>query len=383
MSDLQSFVRRGGAVVAGLAASLTHRPHSRLFLVGERANWVTQREMIELGRLLADHGVSVGNPLFAEGVRNQSVFYGSQFDFFARQPLPLRNRVGVAYYHGRPGTPGYPEFDVCWERLRDHRSRIDRVQVTHSEMRDVVLETGIDPARVFSIPIGINLRYFPLRCSDDRSVVRAELGIPESAVVIGSFQKDGVGWGDGMEPKLIKGPDVFADAVSLLRERIPELHILLVGPARGYLVSRLEQLGVPCTRVFPNPNPGLENFDAVGRLYGALDLYLIASRQEGGPKAVLESMASGIPLVTTRVGHAMDVVRHRENGWMVDVEDSEGLAHWVEHALVNPEECARVVRTARATAEEHAYTAQAPLWRAFLEGFVELAPGALSGQVSS
>ena len=374
MADFRSVLRHGSDAAAGLASRLAYRPRSRLFLVGERANWVTQREMIELGRLIATQGIKVGDARRAGWVRDQAVFYGSQFEFFARSPLPLGNAVGVAYYHGRPGTVGYPEFDVCWQQLRAHRSQIERVQVTHSEIRDIVLDTGIDAARVFTIPIGINLEYFSLRTDDERRAVRAELGIPQSAVVIGSFQKDGVGWGDGMEPKSIKGPDVFADVATRLRDRIPELHVLLVGPARGYLSARLDEAGVPYSRIFPNPNPGLAGFDAVGRLYGALDLYLITSRQEGGPKAVLESMASGVPLVTTRVGHAMDVVRHGENAWMVDVDDVEGLTHWAEHALANPDARAPVLRAARATAEEHAYPAQAHLWRAFCEGFVEVYP---------
>jgi len=42
----------------------------------------------------------------------------------------------------------------------------------------------------------------------------------------------------------------------------------------------------------------------------ALDLYIVASREEGEPKAILESMASGVPLVTTEVGQAMDFVEH-------------------------------------------------------------------------
>ena len=46
----------------------------------------------------------------------------------------------------------------------------------------------------------------------------------------------GVGWGDGLEPKLIKGPDVLLQTVALLRQRIPELFVLLSGPARGYVL---------------------------------------------------------------------------------------------------------------------------------------------------
>ena len=42
---------------------------------------------------------------------------------------------------------------------------------------------------------------------------------------------------------------------------------------------------------------------------------------EGGPRAALEAMATGVPLVSTRVGQAADLVRHGENGWLADVDD--------------------------------------------------------------
>jgi glycosyltransferase involved in cell wall biosynthesis len=149
-----------------------------------------------------------------------------------------------------------------------------------------------------------------------------------------------------------------------MKPRIRNLWVLLSGPARGYVKAGLERLGIPYRHVVARRYPD------VGGLYQALDVYVVASRQEGGPKAVLESMASGVPLVTTRVGQAMDLVRHGANGWMVPVEDAAGLAHWVEHALAHPADAEKVVQEGLRTAEESSYARQLPLWRAFMEGFV-------------
>jgi glycosyltransferase involved in cell wall biosynthesis len=60
--------------------------------------------------------------------------------------------------------------------------------------------------------------------------------------------------------------------------------------------------------------------------YNALDLYAITSRDEGGPIAMMESWASGIPLVSTRVGMPADHIRHGENGLLAEIEDVEALA---------------------------------------------------------
>ena len=62
------------------------------------------------------------------------------------------------------------------------------------------------------------------------------------------------------------------------------------------------------------------------KYYNALDLYLVSSRAEGGPKAILESMATGVPLVTTKVGMAPDIIAEGHNGLLAEVDDVQALA---------------------------------------------------------
>jgi glycosyltransferase involved in cell wall biosynthesis len=251
--------------------------------------------------------------------------------------------------------------------LRVHHEKITRVQVTHSEMRDVVVRTGIDPSKVFLIPIGINLDFFPMQAAERKKATREKLGIPQTAFVVGSFQKDGVGWGDGMEPKLIKGPDVFLAAIRLLKEDVPELFVLLTGPSRGYVKRGLDEMGVPYKHAY------YRHYPEVAGMFAALDLYIVASRQEGGPKAILESMASGVPLVTTCVGQAMEIVKHGVNAWMTNVENAEALAAFASQVYRSDRESLNIVlRAGRATAEANSYDSQTEMWRAFMKGFVEL-----------
>lgn len=352
----------------GVSALMTRHwsPYSRLFLVSDHPGWVISWEMRQLASIAQHLGARVVNARWLPYVYRQVVFYGSSFQALASNSYPdWTHHLGFAYFHGRPGT-GVPEFDQKYHRLCQVHHRIQRIQVSHSEMHEVVLNSGIASEKVFRIPIGIDLSFFQMQTTALRQAARKHLNIPESAVVVGSFQKDGVGWGEGMEPKLIKGPDIFLQAMEQLHSRIPELFVLLSGPARGHVKTGLERLGIPYCHVF------LEHYPDIGQLYQALDLYMVTSRQEGGPKAVLESMASGVPLVTTRVGQAMDLVRHGENGWMVEVEDVEGLAHWTEFAIQHRESLSGVIEHAYQTASEHTYEAQVPLWREFMRGFVEL-----------
>lgn len=82
-------------------------------------------------------------------------------------------------------------------------------------------------------------------------------------------------------------------------------------------------------------------------------------------------MASGVPLVTTRVGQAMDLVRHGVNGWMVDIDNVEALAYWAKYVVSHRSILEAVLRTGRQTAEVNSYEAQIPLWDRFMRGFVE------------
>ena len=295
----------------------------------------------------------------------QSVFLASHFEALHPRWLDSTHRLATAYLHGRPGTPGYPEFDRAFDALRAQPERVARIQVTHAEMRDLVLEAGVDPGAVHLIPIGIDLENFPLVTVERRSAARARLGVPEDAFVVGSFQKDGVGWGEGLEPKLIKGPDVLVEALQRVHSDVPELHVLLTGPARGFVRRELDRAGIRYVHVVVG---GREELAAA---YHAVDVCLVPARQEGGPKSVLESMAAGVPLVTTPVGQATELVEDGVNGRLVDVEDADGLAEGV--LAVHSGRSAVALENARATAERYALEQLDPLWGALLDGFVERA----------
>jgi glycosyltransferase involved in cell wall biosynthesis len=111
--------------------------------------------------------------------------------------------------------------------------------------------------------------------------------------------------------------------------------------------------------------------DGLARAYHALDAYLVASRQEGGPKSVLESLASGVPLVSTRVGQAPEIVEDGRTALLADVDDVETLAGLVLR-LHDDAELVRSLRGAgRPTADAYAYPKLDDRWGELLEGFVD------------
>jgi glycosyltransferase involved in cell wall biosynthesis len=340
------------------------KDYSRLLISKDYAGWSLDADALALQSICTKQGIRCCSGHWAYVCQRQVLFLTDQFSLLNQKDWG-DHRVGFAYFHGRPGS-GIPEFDQVYENLRRMHKRISRIQVSHLAMRELVLKTGIDSSKVKIIPIGVDARHYVPTIASSRDSIRRHLGIPTNNFVVGSFQKDGVGWGDGEEPKLIKGPDILLQTLALLKQHIPELFILLTGPARGYIKRGLTNLGIPFRHVF------LKHSSRMPSMYHALDVCLVTSRQEGGPKAVLESMASGVPLVTTRVGQAMDLVRNGENGFMVDVEDVEGLVHAVVGVCeLSVEARHALLRAGRATAEANAWERQGPLWKDFFAGVLE------------
>jgi len=347
--------------------SISSKPYSKLFFVGDNSNWVLSWEVKEVMNIARK--LNIETCLSKNfGIINQSIFYASKYVLLDPKYFfylsSINSKIAFSYFHGYPDS-GESTALSCYKNLKKYHRRISRIQVSHSKMKNFVLDTKIDPNKVFLIPIAINPNFFKKQTPESKIKARKELGIPQQAVVIGSFQKDGVGMGEGSEPKLIKGPDIFIKTLEILKNKIPEIFVLLSGPARGYVINGLEKLNIPYKHIYLNHYPDIY------KLFQCIDVYIIASREEGGPKAILESMISGIPLVTTRVGQAMDLVEHEKNAMMTPVEDAEGLAFYTEKILQDSSLKDKLISTGLLTAKLNTYSAHIPLWQSFFDGFVE------------
>ncbi len=337
--------------------SLFSKPYSQVFIVGDNAKWAIDEETKALKKSLSVLGFGAHIIKRARFNLPQIVHYTSQFSLNEPSIYQTRHRISVDYFHGKPEQG--ENFKKCFESLKSHHRQIAHVRVSTREMEELLKTSGIDPKKILRIPIGIDTEIFTPQQPERKQLARERLGIPSEAFVIGSFQKDGVGWGEGLAPKLIKGPDIFLKVIEELRETIPNLHVLISGPARGYVKNGLATLGVPYTHQYA------QDYREMSDLYDALDLYLIASREEGGPKACLEAMAKGIPLVTTAVGQVKDLVKNGENAMMSPIEDVAGLKAAVLTILRGTEVKEKLVQAGFLTAKENSVNAQLPLWQTY------------------
>ena len=263
-------------------------------------------------------------------LRGKVIHFGDRYCFFdgPSEQLARRNKLFLTWFHGERADPAMAPL---FQQLVQRQHQVDQIVTTCRASREELLAAGICRDDITTIPLGVDLdRFRP--CGVDRKLaVRRELGIPRDALCVGSFQKDGVGWGEGTEPKMVKGPDVFLESIQHLNRRLGKLFVLLTGPARGYVTSGLDKMGVPYL------HRQLDEYWDLIPYYQALDLYMIASRCEGGPKALLESWAVGVPLVSTQMGMPADLVRDGVNGALADVEDASGLAEKAAELCLDPD----------------------------------------------
>ncbi len=335
---------------------------TKLSIYTDNAGWSLDWDAIELEKIAKKIGINVSIGDHLPPHARQCIHYESQFVLGKKETYDTSNRFSVDYYHGMAHQG--KEFKDIVDLLKIYHHKVTRIRVSQSIMEKYLLEEiNIERQKVYRIPIGINIDKFHPVTAEEKRKIRESLGIPDGACVIGSFQKDGVGWEEGLEPKFIKGPDVFINTVRILKDKIPNLFILLSGPARGYVKTSLEKLKIPYYHEY------LKNYlEDLPRFYNAIDLYIVPAREEGGPKSILESMASRIPIISTRVGQAVDMIKHGYNGWLVEVEDYEGLAFWADYVINNNINI--VLDAAEQTAKENAYSSQIDLWRSFFNGYV-------------
>lgn len=180
------------------------------------------------------------------------------------------------------------------------------------------------------IPYGVDHSTFNKICDPEQiETLRSEYNLPIDKYLIGSFQRDTEGI-DLVTPKYIKGPDVFVQIVHLIYKQQRDIHIVLAGPRRFWIRKKLKELGVPYTFIGEDIDGGddiLQNTlkqSTINILYNVIDLYIISSRKEGGPKAILECAASKTKIISSNVGHAIDVLN--KNQIYENVIDASNIA---------------------------------------------------------
>jgi len=268
--------------------------------------------------------------------------------------LLVRERVALVHAHGSRGAlyAGLASrglhVPLVWHvRVADADPRLDPLLVRLAAA--VVANSGAAAARVRGlpraaakvaiVPNGVDLARFAPGPPD--FALCGGLGLAPEAPVVGYFGRLEHG----------KGVDVLIEAAARLHGLLPSTAFLLVGdgPLREALVARAASAGLPvCFAGHRDDVPALLRLCAVA---------VLPSRQEAFGRVLVEAMASGVPVVASRVGGIPEVCVDGVTALLVPPDDADALA--VAIALTLTDQAATLARVQAARADVRARFGQA------------------------
>lgn len=230
--------------------------------------------------------------------------------------------------------------------------RAQRIVAVSDALRDRLCGLGVPANRVLVQRNGVDGERFRLQ---DRQAARARLGLDTATRYLGYI--------GNFSPE--KGCMTLLEAAARLRgiaDRSVVLALVGSGAQEETLRARVGTLGIAEQVRFFGRRPHTEIPDWIS----ALDVLCLPSFREGCPNVVLEALASGRPVVASRVGGVPELLNDR-NGCMAPAGDSEALADALESALERQWE----PESLRATVEYLSWDQYGLTLRAALDAAVE------------
>lgn len=210
-------------------------------------------------------------------------------------------------------------------------------------MRQRMIDKGVTaPIEILFNPVDLGLLANP-----DREGTRRRLGFADDEVVVGFLGR--------LSP--VKYAECVIDAVALLRQRRPEVRLMIAGDGgQRAILQQRAQRKLGDRAVFTGAIP----YAQVKHYHAAMDVFMTASRSETMPLAYTEAMHLGTPIVAHATPGAADMIRDGDNGLLVPPErNAQGLAEAVERVLDDPALRTRLIEGGRRFAQRCHYQAVA------------------------
>jgi len=215
--------------------------------------------------------------------------------------------------------------------------RVRKSVVLNEPLKEKLIERGIEEGKLEVIPNGVNVDDFNLS-KEEIERVKEKYELNETTVMFSGT----------ITPR--KGVVYLVKAAKILKEN--NVLFLIVGNTnldREYAnkvmeYAKLRNLKVRFTGFVP--------YGDLKALYSACDIFVLPSFGEGDPIALKEALASGKPLVGTKVGGIPAQIKDGWNGFLVAPGNEKQLAEKIRYLMDNPEEREKMGKNSRKLARE-------------------------------
>lgn len=205
------------------------------------------------------------------------------------------------------------------------------VLVNAEAIRDTLVGQGYAPGKIIVIRNGIVLSKYA--GTERGESLRQSLGLSPTAPLIFVFSR--------LNP--MKGLDYFLEAAALLKASFPEVRFLIVGDGAGRaeLEALSARLGLQQQVTFTGFRTDVPD------LLREAAVSVLPSLSEGLSNSLLESMASGVPVIAARVGGNPEIIEDNVSGLLVPTHDSAALAEAISSLLLDPQLAVRLGEAGR------------------------------------
>jgi len=254
--------------------------------------------------------------------RGLEIYKKEKFDLFTIHSYPpfyndiggfwLYNKIRIPYILEIMHITGYPKAAGFKELLYRNLTKI--FVKFFSKKAKAVRVINQKQTTEFLVESGINrdkIRYIPAFYIDFEIFKPFDLEKKYDLVFSGRLARN-------------KGIFLLLEAVNNLKFKIKNLKLIIIGdgPLKPKIQKFIKDNNLQDNMIFAGWLPGTED---VAKVYNQSKIMVMPSLNEGGPRVNFEAMACKVPVVTTRVGAMIDVIKDRENGLFIDW-DAEDIA---------------------------------------------------------
>lgn len=170
----------------------------------------------------------------------------------------------------------------------------------------------------------------------------------------------------------IYNPELAIQALAVLKDEFPEIHLWMIGPDKGdgslqntILLAKTLQVAERVEFI-----PGVAKSD-VPLWLNKGDIFLNTSNYDNTPVSVMEAMACGLCLVSTNVGGIPYLLKENVDALLIPPNDPEAMTNAIRRVLTEPALAARLSASARFRAQDLDWSVILPKWETLFTGVIE------------